>query len=211
MLDGWRATQVEVLHRTRPAARLELLDEQLYRDEINLAVEPEDADTAVAVVRIRDGADCRVQWRRLALTVGKGSARARVTDDKLLGQDCCEMTGACERAPGDWMVHLERLCADDDSHAALATLIDPRQPVVVDELSDEASHGSHRSRHKIARRDPTALCGPLYSVFECPEGFAGDGSVTCTSRYRGEHWDYSWKRKGPSAAVLTRIEGTIFN
>jgi hypothetical protein len=210
LLESWRATQLEILRRSHPHARLELLDEQLYRTEVDPAIEPEDAVIAVATVRIRDGAQCRVQWRRLAVTVAKGGERARVSDDRLLGQDCCDPSGACERTPGDWMVHLARVCHADETSPAVAALIDPQHVPVVDETSDEASHGLRYTRRKIRRRDASELCHLMFSIFACPESFGSDGNATCRSRYRGENWDFTWSRRA-GAAVIAGIKGTIRN
>jgi hypothetical protein len=64
--------------------------------------------------------------RRLAISVPKLStspkaARACTNADKLLGQGCCDPSPACERARGDGMIDLARLCGHD-SGTGLAAL-----------------------------------------------------------------------------------------
>jgi hypothetical protein len=178
---------------------------ELYDDGGGRVVD-ERAGSAVVTERLTQGGRCTVATRELRLDAG------RVTADRLMGEDCCDLARCAERTPGGWMAHLRRICGehDDAKRVAALTALMPKRGVRQHVASDEGSQGYEVYEGRMRRADAENLCNLEVAKWKCPDTFGPDGRATCATEYPGESYEMTF-RKTRAGVELEAIEGTILN
>jgi hypothetical protein len=151
---------------------------------------------------------CRIAMREFTLEWPEGSTGPRIRGERLMGQDCCDMTCRYTRSPGDWMVRFLRL----RERERVAEVVHAKRGVMlkVMEFGGGPRGEAHPARERITRETASVLGNLEVDAFSCTALSSQAAEARCETDGRGEHYTFKWKWAG-GRPWLTSISGTLEN